>query len=1519
MILWRLICAPGPFRSAVLLTLLVVVVAPLPRSAAWAADVAAPDAEPAPENADGQRDAETEEDERFLRGADLNTDYEADSLLRRAREFLAAPEPRYHQAAMLLQHLIDTAGNALATEDGMVYRPIREKAEELLAQFPALGLDSYRAEVDGQILALLGPLERNRDARALAIVAERFFLSTQGDDAAFLLGCLYLDQHQYVRARRVLLRILRSHPDPSVPRSHLLLRLALACHRSGDAEGARTALEQIADCRGPMPADEAVASVRREVLAKTPPSTEAAAEPQAPVRGRFPDLPAESLQRPRGLWIPRNRQEFSLIPPSPNVRVRIGHTIVQGGSKSNAAVREHLAIRWEQCGWFPTGQMLVRDGVAWFKTHDSVVCLDTRTDKVRWEAKPKKEKTNRTHYVSFSTSAFQQNRPVQPHEALLFGDRLGKRVGIVGDTLYHIADQDEAQWHRSHVFQQVVVVNGKRVVREAKKMRQGNRLVALDPDTGKVRWQIGRTLDEGDPVHAVRFRALPILCGGRLLVPVETQGELELVALEPRTREIAWRTFLCAYTASTQAPWYGVGFARRGSDIYVSTGQGVMLAVDGFDGSMRWASRYERRYAEDAPVNIFQGRNVVGWHESHVIPWGRRLVVLPSDADSILVFDVQSGALERELPAEDMRYLVGLSSDSLFAASGESVQRIALPTGETLWRLEPGAGPSYGRGFLADDALYIPNGHDILRVDASTGEVETRLHVALPDDEPVGNVFCDGEALFVYGLGRVYSLKNGAEEMLAVARRVDTLEKQRAAAVPAPKELLAKLGDAYLARARLHLGYGRTEAAADDYRTVLQDLGRGKAADAARDALLGILLALVEAQPDRAEGRVREAREIARTTEQKAKALRSLAAVQERAGHVVEAARTFLAMANLEKDDLVELEDGKETWLARPDVAAAAGLRRLADRHGERIKPFLTATSATALEAARRKPSFAAFQTILRTFPGTPAAIEAGLAAADQAARHTVERAELILREMVASVHRPTAAAGLARLAELHQGQGWLRQARAGWSQLAEDFGDISVPATDGARNAGDLARERLADPLLAAAVDGDDGHGVPPPPWRLVWEIKPDDKVRYISAVSYAAQNPSPPHLASQFMDDHLFVLHTHSTSKVICVRLRDGKTVLERDIGNGRRQYPLCPEANIVAWVGQKDMTVFGLISGKELWSGKMGTADSRSIQLRRSTVSRQSAASAATVLGLHPDSSTVRAIDLATGRAMWERSLRGRAVGWAGETGRYFLLSANSNRELYVLDVFTGKVAGAIDFEGRYRSLTHVSDRGLLCQTYTRTGEHTLALYDLASGKPMWEYHPEQMVRNTTFLDADAACLLYVNGDLEILDLASGKVRTKFEQVQTGGHVVRAEPDPKGKRLYLQVYTADRKTQLRTIDLETGKQTRSVTYSQGLSHAFRRIAIGAHAGDLIPVVVRDPAKKEGNRVRSSNLSQVKFIEASTGLVREELKLPVGRKDGKVEKLRQVIVGDGVIVLVGYNWLKAFGHDGVAQAPAK
>ncbi|MBM4017089.1 MAG: hypothetical protein FJ288_01970, partial [Planctomycetes bacterium] len=1209
------------------------VAVPAAATAAAAPPVPAPAPLAATAAADDGREQTPEEREVLMRGAELARDFEADRQLRRAAELLGAKPPQYRDAATLLQALIDRAGDALASENGLVYCSARRLAERMLAAAGPAALEAYRMEADPQAKAILGPPAAARDEDVLRAVAQRFFLSSYGDDATYLLGCLALDRHDYSAARRHFNRLLSDHPDPDVPKGQVLLRLAIACHRSGDAAAGREAWKRLQESGPGGVSREALAAVEAE-LTKAPAAVgtdaeDVSAEGAARVRGP----PSGAFEAPRALCVPAWSAALPLISTSlpANVNMVIaqdGGAAVFGGAGKAAEerYRQRLLGQWQQGAFFPPGGVLFKDGAAFVKVQSSLVCLDMADGRVRWQSEPRAEESRQGDSAAaiqirhqIMVMAMMQGRT----DGLVPEDQSGRAMRIIGDAIYHIEDPQLWRLGLSGNAQVRVVVGGVRG--QDQKQPAGNCLVACDARTGRQVWRQGRTLDEeADPLGAVQFLAPPIRCAGRLLAPVERKGDLYLAALDPATGRMQWQTYLCSYIISRFDVCRNVALAAHGSDVYVLPGQGFVFAVDGADGAVHWASRYERSWAEKAASSAIGPLMPKGWRENAIFADGARLVAMPTDAEAVLVLDAVTGRVVRKVPVADGQYCLGRDGGSLFVGGPAGVRRIDLATGRILWEYGlQGADRACGRGFLAEDAVYVPSGRSVLCLDRQDGGVRATIRMATNEDTPVGNLSCDGQTLFVIGIAEACALTSAAPKLAELGRTLEALDAERRqtlerlAGVEAPLaqvessraevtrsladaerrladlgrtkedlgrqladlsnlppaegararpaqadfqkrrdellERVAALGDAigqvtrsvadlrrrqddldkrlaqmkrqqdelqenartvphrraaaFVDRARILMKYERIEEAIRDYQAALGEApARDNLRADARRELIDAFLLLARREPARAPDILREACAAAESPAEKVRAALAAAEASEAGGDPVRAVETLLPLAKLpSKDPLVDMEAAHGPWRASPRMLAAGGLRHLFAQHGEKVAAHLAPQAQAALAAARDRGGTDALWQVLRLYPGTPAAADAGLEAAAMAEKKgPFEVAEAILREMARSEHPPTAAAGLAALADLHQRQGWLAQAAVEWLRLKEAYPDVPVPVpgpgprggspdpprSNGTKAAASLAQERLAEKALGAARERLFA-GMPEPPWRLLWESK--------------------------------------------------------------------------------------------------------------------------------------------------------------------------------------------------------------------------------------------------------------------------------------------------------------------------------------------------------------------------------------------------------------------------------------------
>ncbi|MBC7855615.1 MAG: hypothetical protein IAF94_19465, partial [Pirellulaceae bacterium] len=185
----------------------------------------------------------------FPGGAALKTDPEQQRLLKRAEQCVA--DGRLDLAAVLWQKVLDEAGDTLMTRDGRTYTSLAEEVERMLSTADPLALKTYRINADGEAQAVLAKAAPDKEEEALSTVVRRYFLSSVGDESAYKLGCYALDRHDFVGASRLFAKILERHPDPTVPRGEILLRLAVAAAHVGDGVTAKAALEAIPQMPGP--------------------------------------------------------------------------------------------------------------------------------------------------------------------------------------------------------------------------------------------------------------------------------------------------------------------------------------------------------------------------------------------------------------------------------------------------------------------------------------------------------------------------------------------------------------------------------------------------------------------------------------------------------------------------------------------------------------------------------------------------------------------------------------------------------------------------------------------------------------------------------------------------------------------------------------------------------------------------------------------------------------------------------------------------------------------------------------------------------------------------------------------------------------------------------------------------------------------------------------------------------------------------------------------------------------------
>jgi outer membrane protein assembly factor BamB len=790
--------------------------------------------------------AEDDVENRFAGGAPLKTDPELEAQMKRAEKF--AEDKEYGYAATVWQYVLDKSGDTLMTRDGRTYTSLSEEVERALAKLPPEALRVYRITADGEAKAILAQAENEEDA--LSEVVRRYFVSSYGDEAAYKLGCLALDRHDFVGASRMLSKLLELHPDSSIPKAEVLLRLAVAAARVGDKAAARQFVAEAEQLAGSGAAGDLAAVVKGNVEAAGSATVVLAASG----RGHMPALPPTVMSSTlTELWSFAFPTEFSLaggqafggpVMYSGPVVYEFSGRMSRVGT--NVAPVGDVLNRWKSQVWRPAGQLVFADDMVLFKTNN---------DLVGWTARGIGEKTAaqqrywRSAWLNsfrldaatqmFINMGIQQqgtNRPFQPGEVMLFGDRVHQAMSVADGVVYNLEGQRTPRYGGSEPQPQVQQPQHWGVM---PRRTRRNWLAAYDARTGKALWYRSAA-DTDDETAEIGFLAAPVPYGKLLLAPVSDSGTIWMYALSRADGATVWKSYLCDEPTGGCSPWSPAGVAIEGRDAYVVCGTGVAFALDAVSGHIRYAVRYERHGSQNqamrnAGYGGSQMLDLVGWEDDVVIPHGRALVVMASDHDRLIALDRRSGKMLWESPRTPFdhpaEYCVGAADGALYVGGRNVVRRYDITSGLLKW--ETVLDDSFGRAALTEDALYVPVKDGIWKLDLAGGKVLGKVGVSLTTDDMVGNLYSDGERIWVQGGNRVYVLTN-------LEHRLALLEKRIALQDPT----------ALLERMRLWAKGGETAKAVADLETA-HDLfaakqGAGPAAAALLEAMSEIHLAQVD-------------------------------------------------------------------------------------------------------------------------------------------------------------------------------------------------------------------------------------------------------------------------------------------------------------------------------------------------------------------------------------------------------------------------------------------------------------------------------------------------------------------------------------------------------------------------------------------------------------------------------------------------------------------------------------------------
>ncbi len=172
----------------------------------------------------------------------LKTDPELEDVLEKAERM--RNDGQYRVACTLWQAVLNRSGDALFSSDDEIYYSLVEQVEAILAGLPPDGLVAYRVIADAAAKEILAEAADDSNVTALNSVVRNYFISSLGDEAALYLGSIYLDQFDFIGARRLFEKITTQYPDPTVPMDEVYSKIALCQAFLGDMPAAKLAIAE---------------------------------------------------------------------------------------------------------------------------------------------------------------------------------------------------------------------------------------------------------------------------------------------------------------------------------------------------------------------------------------------------------------------------------------------------------------------------------------------------------------------------------------------------------------------------------------------------------------------------------------------------------------------------------------------------------------------------------------------------------------------------------------------------------------------------------------------------------------------------------------------------------------------------------------------------------------------------------------------------------------------------------------------------------------------------------------------------------------------------------------------------------------------------------------------------------------------------------------------------------------------------------------------------------------------------
>jgi outer membrane protein assembly factor BamB len=652
---------------------------------------------------------------------------------------------QWKDALELLQKISELPEDSLHRTEAGRWVSLRTESQRIFATAPGEVLEDYRVQFGGLARQLLAEALRAGDRAAIGHVAQKYFHTEAGYEAADRLGSLHLDRGELPLAVHWFNALWQARA-PVTRQALWRSKASFAMKQAGQTDLSR----EILDVTG-APAAVVIAGQSREAG----PWMSAAGSARGPLESALAEWPVfyGSARRTgvatggEPLLLPRWRLATTESHP---VRAQIEHLSEDLADQGTTPLPVFFPI-------MVGGKVIVR-------TLHGVQVVDADTGRGLWqtdESQPLERllsggggPPDSDGYGGFVPGVVMMGRGMRawnnggfvggntgengPLSNLLYRNANfgivssdGERLFVVEDPAFLTSRQPANPW----AFDPSAGAAGGTACR----------LIAYNVESGQPEWEVGgpASREPFDPALAgYFFFGAPLADAGDLFVVGEStagemSGQIRILCLDARTGVNKWSQLIAASEVAiekdTGRRWWTAQVAAGDGVLVCPTSVGWLIAVDRVSHSILWGYRT----SPTGPRNTLTGMadNEVqqmvphvplggGWGPAPPIIADGRVLYTPPESQVLVCLDENTGKELWTKPRANFLYLAGVFNHEAVLVGRDAVASYKLD-GTQSWTAKIPA-PA-GRAVAVGDRLYVPMGTgEVWGIDLATGTVSDR-------------------------------------------------------------------------------------------------------------------------------------------------------------------------------------------------------------------------------------------------------------------------------------------------------------------------------------------------------------------------------------------------------------------------------------------------------------------------------------------------------------------------------------------------------------------------------------------------------------------------------------------------------------------------------------------------------------------------------------------------------------------------------------------------------------------------